>query len=139
MSLRRSAELLTRLEKHALDQERLALQALEGELARLQQELAAAGQRLAAEHVAAWDLPGGPRRLAAYRAGEAARLQTLLDAARHHEQAVAQAQMGLQGRLRSYKALELAARGMAARAAAQQMKAQQAEVDEAGATRAAAR
>ena len=59
--------------------------------------------------------------------------------ARDLEQAVAYAQTGLQVRLRSYKALELAACGMAARAALQQTKELQAEVEEAGAVRAAAR
>lgn len=139
MSLRRSTELLARLEKHALDQERLALLALETELARLRQEMAAAERRIACEHATAWDLPGGPRQLTAYLEGEAVRQRSLFGTARDLAQTVAHAQKGLQGRLRSYKALELAARGMAARAALHQMKELQAEVEEAGAVRAAAR
>ena len=53
MSLRRSTELLARLEKHALDQARLTLQALEFELARQQESLAVAERRLAGEHASA--------------------------------------------------------------------------------------
>ena len=48
-----------RLEKHALDQERLALQALEAELGRLRQEWTAAGQIPRGDMLGGEPLPGG--------------------------------------------------------------------------------
>jgi hypothetical protein len=139
MSLRRSTELLARLEKHALDQERLALQALEHELARLNQELTAAERALRGEHAAAWALPGGPRRLTPYLAVETARQGALRHAAQELQQKVEHAQTELQARPRRYKSLELAARGLAARDALEQARTARAEVADACAVRAVAR
>ena len=126
--LRRSCCL--RLEKHALDEERLALAGARGRAGgSCGRNAAAAGRRLAAEHAPRWDAAGrAAPASAAYQAGRQRGSERCSTRRGTDEQAVAQAQLAIAGRLRGYKALELAAREMAARAAAQQMKAQQAEV-----------
>jgi hypothetical protein len=62
---RRATELLARLERHALDEQRLALTALETELAERRAGIALVDRQLVAEHEAGWQLPGGPQPLAA--------------------------------------------------------------------------
>ena len=139
MSLHHSTELLARLEKHALDQARLTLQALELELARQQEALAVAERRLAGEHASAWRLPGGPRGLGAYLNAEAARQQAMHGAAGDLARTFAHAQAALQKRLRRYKALDLAAQQISASDSRHELHGAQAEVEEAGILRAASR
>jgi hypothetical protein len=138
VSLRRATELLVRLERHALDQERLALRALESELAIRHQELAEITRTFAAEHAAAWNLPGGPQHLAAYLTREGVQHRAIREAANGLQRAVAQGRMGLQARLQSYKALELAAGEIAARDEWEQVRRVRAEVEEVASVRAAA-
>ena len=93
-SKRRATELLARLERHALDEQRLALAALQAALAGRRAELAALDRRTTDEHAAGWALPGGPQPLAAYAKAAQARRRVLEDAERAAQLAVEQARVG---------------------------------------------
>jgi hypothetical protein len=106
---RRAVELLARVEKRELDRERLALLAVEAELAARRDELAAVRRGLAAEQEAAWALSGGPSCVVPYFRATQERQRRLGELERELEDARDQAQEALSQRLRSYKSLELVA------------------------------
>ena len=107
--MRRAVELLARIEKQELDRERLALLAVEAELAARRDELAALRRGLAVEHGAAWVLPSGPGRLAPYFRSAQERQRRLGEAERELEDARDMARQALSQRLRNHKSLELVA------------------------------
>jgi len=129
--MRRATELLARLEKHALDEQRSVLQALEATLTARRDELAALERDLAMQQVTAWVLPGGPRHLAGYAAEQMERQRSLHQDACAMVQARDLAQTALRARLQSYKTLEEADRRRVERAAGDRLKHSQAEVEEA--------
>jgi hypothetical protein len=105
--MRRAVALLARLQHHALEQERLGLGALRGELARQEAELARLDRRFAAEHAAAFELAGGPRPLAAYTAATQARRRRLHAEALAAAAAVAAGEERLRAQARRWKSLDL--------------------------------
>lgn len=131
----RATDLLARLEKHALDEQRIALQTLEAALAVQRDELAALDRDLATQHVTAWVLPGGPRHLAGYAAEQMERQRSLHQEARAMTAARDLAQTALRARLQSYRTMEEADRRRVERAAGDLLRRSQAEVDEACALR----
>lgn len=133
--MRRATELLARLEKHALDEQRIALQALEATLTAQRDALAALDRDLAAQHVTAWMLPGGPRHLAGYAAEQLERQRSLHQDARTMAAARDLAQTALRARLQSYRTMEEADQRRVERAAGDELRRSQAEVDEACALR----
>jgi hypothetical protein len=135
--MRRAMELLARIEKQELDRGRLALQAIEAEMEARRGELATLRQRLATEHEAAWALPGGPGRLAAYFRSGVERQQRLGALGRELEHAQGLARQALAERLKSYKSLDLAARRLQEEATRQAAHAARREVEEASQLKAA--
>lgn len=133
--MRRATELLARLEKHAFDEQRIVLQTLEAALMARQDELAALGRDLAAQHVMAWALPGGPRHLAGYAAEQLERQRSLHQDMCSMVAARDLAQTALRERLQSYRTMEEADQQRLRRIAGDKLKRSQAEVDEAYALR----
>ncbi|MFZ1429372.1 MAG: hypothetical protein WAS21_21670 [Geminicoccaceae bacterium] len=133
--MRRATELLARLEKHALDEQRIVLQTLEASLTAQRDELAALDRDLATQHVKAWVLPGGPRHLAGYAAEQMERQRSLQQEARAMAAARDLAQTALRARLQSYRTMEEADQRRVERAADDMLRRSQAEVEEACALR----
>jgi hypothetical protein len=115
---RRALELLTRLEKQALDRERLELRAIEEEIARRREAMRRFDVEFAAELEAAWTTPGGPGLFGAYAARCRIELQQLTDGLARLGQAREQAQAAVQEVLTSYKALDIATHELARQTAA---------------------
>jgi hypothetical protein len=135
---RRAAELLARLERHALDEQRLVLAGLEAELEGRRAEIAKLERQLVEEHAVGWLLPGGPRLLAAYATASHAR-QCSLRAAEHQlAEAAKQARGEVAARMRRFKSLDLAAAAERRREAEAEACKERLEIEEAGALRAAA-
>jgi hypothetical protein len=137
---RRAAELLARLERHALDEQRLVLAGLQAELEGRRAEIAKLERQLVEEHAVGWLLPGGPRLLAAYATASHAR-QCSLRAAEHQlAEAAKQARGEVAARMRRFKSLDLAAAAERRREAEAEAEAckERLEIEEAGALRAAA-
>jgi hypothetical protein len=133
---RRAAELLARLERHALDEQRLVLAGLQAELEGRRAEIAKLERQLVEEHAVGWLLPGGPRLLAAYATASHAR-QCSLRAAEHQlAEAAKQARGEVAARMRRFKSLDLAAAAERRREA--EACKERLEIEEAGALRAAA-
>lgn len=133
--MRRATELLARLEKHALDEQRIVLQTLEAALMARQDELAALGRDLATQHVTAWALPGGPRHLDGYAAEQIKRQRNLHQDMCSMVAARDLAQTALRERLQSYKTMEEADQRRLRRITGDKLRRSQAEVDEACALR----
>ena len=133
--MRRATELLARLEKHALDEQRIVVQTLEAALVARQDELAALGRDLATQHVMAWALPGGPRDLTGYTAEQLERQRSLHQDMCSMVAARDLAQTALRERLQSYRTMEEADQRRLRRIAADKLRRSQAEVDEACALR----
>jgi hypothetical protein len=135
---RRAAELLARLERHALDEQRLVLAGLQAELEGRRAEIAKLERQLVEEHAVGWLLPGGPRLLAAYATASHAR-QCSLRAAEHQlAEAAKQARGEVAARMRRFKSLDLAAAAERRREAEAEACKERLEIEEAGALRAAA-
>jgi hypothetical protein len=135
---RRAAELLARLERHALDEQRLVLAGLQAELEGRRAEIAKLERQLVEEHAVGWLLPGGPRLLAAYATASHAR-QCSLRAAEHQlAEAAKQARGEVAARMRRFKSLDLAAAAERRREAKAEACKERLEIEEAGALRAAA-
>jgi hypothetical protein len=133
---RRAAGLLARLERHALDEQRLVLAGLQAELEGRRAEIAKLERQLVEEHAVGWLLPGGPRLLAAYATASHAR-QCSLRAAEHQlAEAAKQARGEVAARMRRFKSLDLAAAAERRREA--EACKERLEIEEAGALRAAA-
>jgi hypothetical protein len=133
---RRAAELLARLERHALDEQRLVLAGLQAELEGRRAEIAKLERQLVEEHAVGWLLPGGPRLLAAYATASHAR-QCSLRAAEHQlAEAAKQARGEVAARMRRFKSLDFAAAAERRREA--EACKERLEIEEAGALRAAA-
>lgn len=135
---RHAAELLARLERHALDEQRLVLAGLEAELEARRGELEALGRELEREHAVAWGLPGGPRLLAAYAAASHARQRALRAAEQRLARAAEEARSALLAGMRRFKSLDLAAAALRRREAEMQCRKTRLEIEEAGALKAAA-
>lgn len=135
---RPAAELLARLERHALDEQRLILAGLEAELEAQRTEIARLGRELETEQPVGWRLPGGARLLAGYAGASHARQRALRSAERELAQATEQARAALLAQLRRFKSLELAAAAELQREAAALARRERLEIEEAGALRAAA-
>jgi hypothetical protein len=135
--VRRAVELLARIEKQELDRERLALLAVEAELAARRDELAALRRNLAVEHEAAWALPAGPSGLAPYFRSGLERQRRLGRLGQELEVARGLAQEALSRRLRSQKSLELVAEGLQEQEARRAMAKARGEVEEASQLKAA--
>jgi hypothetical protein len=129
--VRRAVELLARIEKQELDRERLALLAVEAELAARREELAALRRGLAVEHEAAWALPAGPSGLAPYFRSGLERQRRLGQLGQELEVARGLAQEVLSRRLRSHKSLELVAEQLQGQEALRATAAARGEVEEA--------
>jgi hypothetical protein len=97
--MRRAVELLARLERHALDRQRLELGAQARALERAQAGIDALRVRLEVEHALAFELPGGPGPLAPYAAAARARGRELRRAETELRAAVVRAQGALRERL----------------------------------------
>jgi hypothetical protein len=136
--MRRALDLLTRLERHALDERRLRLTRLVGELTRRRAQRAQLQERIAREHETAFELPGGPRPLAAYLRVARLQEQILEAAAAQLEAAVAAAEAGLQAQLRRWKALDLAGQALRQRETDALLRAARIELEGSAALRAAA-
>jgi len=134
---RHAVELLARIEKQELDRERLALLAVEAELAARRDELAALRRGLAVEHEAAWALPAGPSGLAPYFRSGLERQRRLGQLGRELEVARGLAQEALSRRLRSHKSLELVARQLQEQEARRAVAVAGREVEEASQLKAA--
>jgi hypothetical protein len=135
---RRAAELLARLERHALDEQRLVLAGLQAELEGRRAEIAKLERQLVEEHAVGWLLPGGPRLLAAYATASHAR-QCSLRAAEHQlAEAAKQARGEVAARMRRFKSLDFAAAAERRREAEAEACKERLEIEEAGALRAAA-
>jgi hypothetical protein len=135
---RRAAGLLARLERHALDEQRLVLAGLQAELEGRRAEIAKLERQLVEEHAVGWLLPGGPRLLAAYATASHAR-QCSLRAAEHQlAEAAKQARGEVAARMRRFKSLDLAAAAERRREAEAEARKERREIEEAGALRAAA-
>jgi hypothetical protein len=135
---RRAAGLLARLERHALDEQRLVLAGLQAELEGRRAEIAKLERQLVEEHAVGWLLPGGPRLLAAYATASHAR-QCSLRAAEHQlAEAAKQARGEVAARMRRFKSLDLAAAAERRREAEAEACKERLEIEEAGALRAAA-
>jgi hypothetical protein len=135
---RRAAELLARLERHALDEQRLVLAGLQAELEGRRAEIAKLERQLVEEHAVGWLLPGGPRLLAAYATASHAR-QCSLRAAEHQlAEAAKQARGEVAARMRRFNSLDLAAAAERRREAEAEACKERLEIEEAGALRAAA-
>ena len=132
-------ELLARLEKQALDRERLDLQAIETEIAQRRREGQLLEAALAAEFGTAWTLPGGPGPFAPYAAACRARQGQLEDRLARLAQARDQAQAAVHEALISYKALDIATQELRRRAAGLLARQTQAAREEAGLLRLARR
>ena len=137
--MRRAIELLTRLERHALDQRRLELQAATAELACRCRQLVQLQHRVAAEHALAFELPGGPQPLAAYARLTQAQARTLRAEEARAGDAVAAAEAGLRRQARRWKTLDLVGLELRAREAARVQRTASAAVEEAAQVRAALR
>lgn len=133
--MRRATELLARLERHALDERRLALAARAAELERRQAEIGALERRLEIEHGLAFELPGGPQPLAAYARVALAQTQLLRATEAGLHQAVAVAGDQVRQRLLAWKALDLVAGQLREKESQAALLAAQREVDEASALR----
>ncbi len=133
----RALELLVRLEKHALEERRLALRTHDVALEALRSELAGLQDVFVTEHAAVWGLPGGPGRLTGHAGTILARLRRLQSDEASTASAREQALTALQEQLLRQKTLELAALGQRTRAQAALCRRAQAAADEAGAVRAA--
>jgi hypothetical protein len=135
---RRAAGLLARLERHALDEQRLVLAGLQAELEGRRAEIAKLERQLVEEHAVGWLLPGGPRLLAAYATASHAR-QCSLRAAEHQlAEAAKQARGEVAARMRRFKSLDFAAAAERRREAEAEACKERLEIEEAGALRAAA-
>ncbi len=137
--MRRAVDLLTRLERHALDRQRLELQAVAGELEHRRTQLVQLGQRLVLEHALAFELPGGPQPLAAYAGLAQARTEALRAEEARLIEATARAEAGLRERARHWKALDLVGQALRAEAAARAQRDAAAAIAEAAQLRAAGR
>lgn len=133
--MRRATELLARLEKHALDEQRIALEALETALSARRHALEALERNLATQHLAAWALPGGPRHLAGYAAKQIELQRGMLQDARNMVAARDLASEALRTRLQSYQTMNEADRRCSERAARQAFRRDQIQVEEACALR----
>ena len=113
--MRRATELLARLEKYALDEQKLALQELEAALAASRDKQKAVQRGLARELAAAWTVSGGPGGSSCFLAGQLKRVGSL----RASEQALTvardRAQAELRVRLGRFKTMELADTAIVAR------------------------
>ena len=136
--MRRAAELLARLERHALDERRLALAARTAELERRQAEITALDRRLEIEHALAFELPGGPQPLAGYARAALAQGRVLRNTEASLRRAVAELESPLRERLRAWKALDLVVTHLRDREAETEMRAARHDVEEAAALRTAA-
>lgn len=133
--MRRATELLARLEKHALDEQRIALEALETALSARRHALEALERNLATQHLAAWALPGGPRHLTGYAAKQIELQRGMLQDARNMVAARDLASEALRTRLQSYQTMNEADRRCSERAARQAFRRDQIQVEEACALR----
>jgi hypothetical protein len=136
--MRHATEIVARLERQALDERRLVLTALAGELALLRASTDDLERRLAREHDVAFELPGGPQPLAAYAHAARARVRAFRDRERELCKAVAAAEIDLGERVRAWKSLDLAASRERERQADAEMRCTWREVEEAGVLRLAA-
>ena len=137
--MRRAVALLARLGQHALEEQRLAVTALRGELDRCRGELARLERRYVAEHAAAFELAHGPQPLAPYSAATQDRRRRLQGAAAAAEAAVAAGEAALRERARRWKSLDLVAAALRAEAERAAARRAAATVEEAAQLRAALR
>ena len=137
--MRRAVALLARLGQHALEEQRLAVTALRGELDRCRGELARLERRYVAEHAAAFELAHGPQPLAPYSAATQDRRRRLQGAAAAAEAAVASGEAALRERARRWKSLDLVAAALRAEAERAAARRAAATVEEAAQLRAALR
>jgi hypothetical protein len=136
--MRRAVDLLARLERHALDEQRLALTGILRDLERQRAAKLDLSRRLAFEHATAFELPGGPRQSAAYLEVAQARGRALRAAETRLKQEAAAAEARLGERVRSWKGLDLVASELRRSEANLARRLAAAQVEEAAALRVAA-
>ena len=134
--MRRATELLARLEKHALDEQSIALQELEAAVAASRNERAAVERALTRELSAAWTTSGGPSGTGRFLVGQFERHGSLRIGEQALEAARVAARTALLTRLSRFKTIELADAASAARIAGERQRKCQLEIEEAGALRA---
>jgi hypothetical protein len=135
----RALELLTRLAKQDLDNERLALQAVENEIAQRRREVRELETALAVEFGKAWTLPGGPAAFAPYAEACRARQRQLENALARLAQERDRKQTAVHEVLSGYKALDIAMQELRRQAAERLAQRAQAAREEAGLLRLARR
>ena len=128
---RRALELLARLRRHEVDRQRLAAAALAAELRLSREAVTAEEHRLAREHAQAFELPGGPRPLAAFAAASRRRSSALAERCQELEGRLAAAQPELQDAIRAWKSLDLASARSRAVEEAEAARRQRQEIEEA--------
>ena len=137
--MRRAVALLARLGQHALEEQRLTVTALRGELDRCRGELARLERRYLVEHGAAFELAGGPQPLGPYSAATQDRRRRLQAAAAAAAAAVATGEERLREHARDWKSLDLVAAALRAEAEGAAARRAAATVEEAAQLRAALR
>ena len=133
--MRRAVALLARLGQHALEEQRLTVTALRGELDRCRGELARLERRYLVEHGAAFELAGGPQPLGPYSAATKDRRRRPQVAA----PAVATGEQPLRARARDWRSVDLVAVALRAEAERAAARRAAATVEEAAQLRAALR